>query len=49
MFLYSTYVYVCKYFFLLQVQHEATWFAAGDCLLSGGGILQYQSDRISAF
>ena len=29
-----------------KVQHEATWFSAGDCLLSGGGILRHQSERI---
>ena len=28
------------------VQHEATWFSASDRLLSGGGILQLQSERI---
>ena len=25
---------------ILSVQHEATWFSASNCLLSGGGTLQ---------
>ena len=28
--------------------HEATWFSACDRLLSGGGILQHQPERIYA-
>ena len=31
-----------------QIQHEATWFSACDHLLSGGGILQHQPERIYA-
>ena len=31
---------------MLSVEHEATWFSASDCLLSGGGTLQLHSERI---